>query len=105
MFAHYFSYLVFFIAYIFIIYIIKRQNKYSYDLEQIGNFYENRLEIKTDIFSLVVVYDKIYSAIEKDKAFYLLFESHIICIDKIVFLKEGELANFSRFIKGKIVFK
>ncbi len=105
--ALFFLFILIYLLYIhhFYHYILKKQSKYSYDLEQECNFYEDRLEIKTDIFNLIVMYSKVHAAVEKDKAFYLLFEYWIICIDKGAFVKEKELDNFKRFIRSKIVFE
>ena len=85
-------------------FIATKKQKYTFNLEKTYRFYNNRLEIITDISKLTVAYDKIKFAFENDEAFYMIFEHSLICIDKNNFNINHDI-DFNYFIKAKVNFK
>ena len=84
--------------------IMKKKQKYSFDLERTYRFYDNRLEVMTKISKLIITYDKIKIAFENNEIFYMVFERYLICIDKNNFVI-GNNVSFDKFIKNKVNFK
>lgn len=85
-------------------FIARRQQKYNFYLEKTYKFYENKLEVITDISKLTLIYNKINIAFENSDAFYMVFENRLMCIDKTGFTV-GNATHFDSFIKSKIRFK
>lgn len=84
--------------------IMKKKQKYSFDLERTYRFYDDRLEVTTEISKLIITYDKIKMAFENNKEFYMVFERSLLCIDKNNFVI-GNNESFEKFIKNKVKFK
>ena len=84
--------------------IVKKKQKYSFDLERTYKFYDNRFEVVTEISKSIIPYDRIKIAFENEKAFYMVFERSLFCIDKNGFIV-GNNINFDKFIKSKVKFK
>ena len=85
-------------------FIAKKRQKYTLNLKRIYKFYNDRLEIITEISKLTITYDKIKFAFENSEAFYMVFEYRLICIDKNGFNISNNI-NFDYFIKNKVNFK
>lgn len=78
-----------------------KNQKYTFKLERTHRIYDDRLEISTSVSKLVIPYHMFNFACETDDAFFLLFETLIVCISKNGFTI-GTPNDFSGFIKTKI---